>query len=922
MVKNEMNLHVQQTYDMALKLSEAEIRKIKSSTSVHVKSLNDKMKFKNVKNEITLFNKRKEDLNENVLALFTNSKHDAKTVVLKNAAQLHRLNWSFNKFDRKILSKEEIRKIMSINRHNTAIYDINYLEEKFEAKWDNILKEDEINYKLQLNKLLDELYKENPILPYYNKIPFEQFYNETINSYNVNKENAKNTLDELYPLVIKVIDEAYENNFALQIRQEIIDINNELIAYYSNNEKLQIENVYKRVDIKALNEQKKQGLNVLDELDEINKEITNNEAIINENNNIINQLLDELDKKYQEKNAKKATGTNINVKGKDETQNNLLIEIDDCFKLASNEVFNRIYQLIKGYILSICPFFYDYFASKEVIYEKENEEYRKGIIKSLNKEQILAFKSFDSYVKYLYSPINDDSIINCLKEEHENNLKNLKEELKSDYASIKSEKVKRKKTYLEQKNHAKQALKIADGNKASEIRDVLKLYKKEINADQLKRYIKAYKNNKKKVNEEKTNYQGKVIAISHPKPLSFRFNHELELKKLKEAQKREKRELDRENDKDFKTSKFKKNSTTATRENKLGYLFLSIWAIGFVIFTLYPIIYSAMMVTSNITYDVTKNGYGKIIDFNFKTGLTFPNYTGMDNFNELFLRQVTFTTYLPQFFRNLLFYVPIVVFIAFVLAMLLNSKIKGRTLFRIIYFLPVVIISGPLINMFFASGDGSSIKLTLEGTSIAKILQSFSTKAYTYAKNVFENFVIILWMTGVPIVLFISALQKINKQLYEAAEIDGANKWQMLWTITFPLIKSIMLIVCLFTIMQVSTIDISSINPINGWITGIINSSTTKNLGLAALGAWCQTIIILVFVLVAFLLFREKEFVSKSKNYEEMEKEKRRKQARKAKTIETLHVNEISELLRKVFSPIIRLTNSIKEKKKKKEMEG
>lgn len=97
MVKNEMNLHVQQTYDMALKLSEAEIRKIKSSTSIHVKSLNDKMKFKNVKNEITLFNKRKEDLNENVLALFTNSKHDAKTVVLKNAAQLHRLNWSFNK---------------------------------------------------------------------------------------------------------------------------------------------------------------------------------------------------------------------------------------------------------------------------------------------------------------------------------------------------------------------------------------------------------------------------------------------------------------------------------------------------------------------------------------------------------------------------------------------------------------------------------------------------------------------------------------------------------------------------------------------------------------------------------------------------------------------------------------------------------
>ena len=922
MVKNEMSLHVQQSYDMDLKLAESEIKNIKNKTTVSIKALNEKVQLKNVSGELDLFLKRKEHLDENVKGLFLKNSHDAKAIVLKNAAHLHRLNWSYVKIDRSTLSKEEIRKIMSINRHNTAIYDINYSEECFIAKWDNIYKEDEINYKLQLNKLLDELYKKNSSIPYYNKTSFVEFYEKTNDSYNICKEKAYNEFLEIYPLIIKTIDETYQKTYALKEHQRIIDIKNELMALHKNNEKLLSENVYKKVDIQVLNEQKKEKIDVKDEYDEISKEINANNDKILANKNQIEKLNSELDEMLALKNSYKQEDHEIDIEIEDENRKQLLNEITNCFKLPSNEVFNRIYQLIKSYILAICPFYYDFFKEQERAYETENANYRKEIIKSLPKEQALAFKDFDSYVKHLYSPENGNASIDEIKAEHENNLKALKEELKSDYATIKSDRSKRKELYLEQKASAKQALKIADGNKASEIKEVLKLYKKEINANQLKTYFKAYRKNKRKIEQEKQDYQGKVINISQPKPISYRFNHDLETKKLLEEEKREKKNLDRENNQDFKTSKFRRNSSTTTRENKLGYLFLSIWAIGFLVFTLYPIIYSFLMIVSNVSYDINQGGFGKLLDFNFKDGITLPKYVGMDNFDELFLKDVNFPVFLLQFFKNLIFFVPIVVFIAFILAMLLNSKIKGRTLFRIIYFLPVVIISGPLIKMFFESGDGSSIKLSLEGTSIAKILQSFSAKAYSYAKNVFENFVIILWMTGVPIVLFISALQKINRQLYEAAEIDGANKWQMLWTITFPLIKSIMLIVCLFTIMQVSTMDIGSINPINSWINGIIGDGASKNLGLASLGAWCQTIIVLLFVLVSFLLFREKEFVSKAKNFEEMEKEKKRKQARKAKAIEIFHINEINKGLNKVFAPLIKFINVRKEKKKRKEMEG
>ena len=316
--------------------------------------------------------------------------------------------------------------------------------------------------------------------------------------------------------------------------------------------------------------------------------------------------------------------------------------------------------------------------------------------------------------------------------------------------------------------------------------------------------------------------------------------------------------------------------------------------------------------------------YTKLVTFSFSEGLKFPTFVGMQNFKILFLQQVTFTyTYVPQFFRSMIFYLPIVVFISFVLAMLLNSKIKGRTIFRVIYFLPVVIVSGPVINMLNSenTSGASSIRLSLAGSNVAKVIESLSPTALRYANEIFQNFIIILWMTGVPIVLFISALQKINKQLYEAAEIDGANKWQMLWTITFPLIKSIMLIVCLFTIMQITTISVSFVNPINSWIDGRLRESGT-NLGLISLASWVQTIIVLLFVLVSFLIFREKEFVSKDKNYEEVQEAKAKKEKRRQRRRKFFKVDQIKNFFARLFGPLIKMANARRQRKEEKERNG
>jgi len=122
--------------------------------------------------------------------------------------------------------------------------------------------------------------------------------------------------------------------------------------------------------------------------------------------------------------------------------------------------------------------------------------------------------------------------------------------------------------------------------------------------------------------------------------------------------------------------------------------------------------------------------------------------------------------------------------------------------------------------------------------------------------GIFDQLSIILWFTGIPIVLFINGLQKINTSIYEAARIDSANAWQIMWKITIPMLKQIGLIITIFTVIQLGMFN--SINPLYELIeekTG----ETGSGLGYAATYAWIYTVIVLIIVGIVFLLFRERK---------------------------------------------------------------
>ncbi len=307
----------------------------------------------------------------------------------------------------------------------------------------------------------------------------------------------------------------------------------------------------------------------------------------------------------------------------------------------------------------------------------------------------------------------------------------------------------------------------------------------------------------------------------------------------------------------MKTRKNKPSKYFEKQQNRLGYTFLLPWLIGFFIFTLFPFLYTVYL----SFHKVTLNVLGWSTSFN-----------GIENYVTAFLRNPDFTPALIQFFLTEIVYVPTILIISFILALLLNGKFKFRTTFRVIYFLPVIVISGSVMNQLMSSGN---VQIgNVRRIFVYQIIESYSPQLADVIVFLFNNFALVLWFTGIPIVLFLSGLQKINTNLYEAAQIDGATSWQILWKITMPIIRPIVLVAAIFTVVSLGMFPI---NPVYGMIQNAI-FDTVGGLGVASSYAWIYSITILVLIGIIYAVLKDKskdEYVIDERK-EQAEKEQKR----------------------------------------------
>lgn len=279
---------------------------------------------------------------------------------------------------------------------------------------------------------------------------------------------------------------------------------------------------------------------------------------------------------------------------------------------------------------------------------------------------------------------------------------------------------------------------------------------------------------------------------------------------------------------------------TKTRENLIGYSFIIIWIVGFLAFTLYPLI-NSMIYSFN---EVTITGRGIELKF-----------VGLKNFAVIFSANgKPFYDALKNFLGEVVLRVPIILVFSIIISLLLNQNVRFRGLFRTIFFLPVIISSGPVLNELITQGAGGANMMS--SLSFIETLKA-SPSAFLSGPlaSLFSEIIIVFWFSGVQVLLFLSSLTKINKEVYEAARVDGAGPWESFWKITLPSLKNIVFINAIYTLVLLATYSENAV------IISIKNNmfSIQTGYGVASAMAWAYFLVLSVLLAVVALLFMPKK---------------------------------------------------------------
>ena len=307
-------------------------------------------------------------------------------------------------------------------------------------------------------------------------------------------------------------------------------------------------------------------------------------------------------------------------------------------------------------------------------------------------------------------------------------------------------------------------------------------------------------------------------------------NESIEVKSGEVASK----ELDKTSLKIKKTRK-KKRLTNDQRENLTGLAFISPWIIGFLIFGAFPICYSLFLSFNNVI--ITSDGI-------------VTNYIGIDNFRTAFTTDRTMIAALISFLKESVVMVFVINVFAVLFAVILNGNIKGRGFFRTIFFLPVVIVSGPVMKELL---DKNVIVMsTIADFSIVNLLgQTFGANVQSFIVKTFENLVYMFWFSGVQLIVYLTVLQKMDHSMYEASEMDGASVWEQFWKITLPSLKTAIFINLIYTLILLATFDN------NGVIMVIKQGMFEENhgYGFSSALAWIYFIVIALIIALLFVIF-------------------------------------------------------------------
>ena len=225
--------------------------------------------------------------------------------------------------------------------------------------------------------------------------------------------------------------------------------------------------------------------------------------------------------------------------------------------------------------------------------------------------------------------------------------------------------------------------------------------------------------------------------------------------------------------------------TRGERKNLLnGLLFASPYLVGLAIFTLYPLVMSA---------------YYSFCQYNV---IAPPQWTGLNNYRELFFEDGRFWRSLANTLLYTIVAVPVGMTIAVGLAVLLNQKLRGISIFRTVFFLPsiVPVVASAILWLWVLNPESGLINGTLKAFHVDSginhllvlfgLQPTFQLPGWLTSEDWSKPSLMLMsfWGMGGAMVIFLAGLTDVPDVLYEVAELDGAGPFRKFWNVTLPML--------------------------------------------------------------------------------------------------------------------------------------
>lgn len=255
-----------------------------------------------------------------------------------------------------------------------------------------------------------------------------------------------------------------------------------------------------------------------------------------------------------------------------------------------------------------------------------------------------------------------------------------------------------------------------------------------------------------------------------------------------------------------------------------GIIFVIPLTIGFVYFFLIPFVQMFIYSFSFVTIGTA--------------GLEMSG-TGFKNYIYIFTEDTTFTENFTKAVLSMLTDIPTILIFSLLMAVILNSKFKGRALVRSIFFVPVIFNSQAVATAISATSGSLNAAASAATNDLFTQMFNFSTFLQnagipyflvSFIGSVSTKIYDIISYSGIQIIIFLTAIQGVPVHLYEAAKMEGATQYDMFWKITFPMVSPMMLTCAVYTVVD-AFLRSPILSSITAWYkkgTGTFTSKSIK----------------------------------------------------------------------------------------------